>query len=571
MLQICSGKLFTSENIHTNNLRGTIYTNLRLPQNTQTVTKAGSILSTESIAPPNALVYEVKELIELPEQGIAPGVIASHTLYPYISDFSVLISFALNCTASPSYTLVNRLLSNQRSISTHAIPNKVVNRVFDSEIYCKIEDTDFLISFVERIIGLQRQTYLGVMKAIRTYVTAMHRISDDFELAYTLLVASIESLAQDFDGHESTWDDYDQEKKKIIDSSLSEADEVLSDKVRQALLSIEHTSLGRRFREFTLDHINSSYYREEAEGRLNPISSHDLPKALSTAYQARSQYIHNLKELPKQLTTVFHFSETYNVERSIWLSIQGLSRLARHVITNFVLRQRTIYKEPYDYTWETYGVIGLMPAPSFWIANTNLYDGSGSKKLEGFLTQLADVKNCSPNAIITNLKNVLEKVEEKLYKSQLKKEDKLSYIALYILYNNFITKESQLNNFKQFSSDFENEFIEPSPEALVTFYLLNITPNWNTKVHHKCLLDYFKTRNHKLKFRAPKIFEAGMILQLAERYRVLDDYNTALELIAMAVENYPEHAALRQFEIDFQENHLPIEWENILLAKNKDI
>lgn len=571
MLQIGSGKLYISENVHANSLRGVIYTNLYLPEDTRIDTKAGSILSTESIAQPNTLVYEFKELIELPEQGIVPGLRASSTLSPYIMDFSVLLSFVLNCTASPSHALVERLLSSHHGISTQTIPSKVVKRVFDSEIYCKTEDIDFLIQFTEQIIGLQRHTYLGVMRAIRTYVTAMHRISDDFELAYTLLVASLESLAQDFDGHTSTWNDYDQKKRKIIDSALLEADEVVSRKVRQALLDIEHTSLGRRFREFTLKHINQSYYREDAEGALNPISRHDLPRALSTAYQARSQYIHNLKELPKQLTTIFHNSEIYEVKNSIWLSIQGLSRLARHVITNFVLKQKTILKEPYDYTWELYGVMGLKPAPSFWIANTNLYNGSGSHKLEGFLTQLAEIKKHSPNAQITNLNDILEEVEKKIYKSQLIKEDRLSYIALYILYNNFVAKNFRLKNFEQFSSDFKSELIKPSSEALITFCLLNIIPPWDIEIHHDCLLDYFETRNHKLRFRAPRIFEAGMILELAERYRVIEDIDTSVELIAMAVETYPENSQLKQFEKDFQKSFLPIEWGNILIAKPKDL
>jgi hypothetical protein len=78
----------------------------------------------------------------------------------------------------------------------------------------------FLQAFVGRLIGLPRQTYLGVMRAIRTYINGMHRIADDLELAYTLLVASVESLAQDFDGHESDWASYDQRKRQAIDEAF---------------------------------------------------------------------------------------------------------------------------------------------------------------------------------------------------------------------------------------------------------------------------------------------------------------------------------------------------------------
>lgn len=570
MLQICSGKLFKRDIEYRNNLRGVIYTNLTFDRHSKINTSAGSILSTSSSDKINALFYEVEELIESTEQGSAPGILISHTLDPYISDFSTVLSFALNCTASPSYALVDRLLGNQRGISTQTIPNRVVNRVFNSEIYCTEEDERYLTEFVEKLIGLKRQTYLGVMRAIRTYITAIHRISDDFELAYTLLVASIESLAQDFDNHKSSWNDYDQKKKNAIDFALSDVDEVISKKVRQALLDIEHTSLGRRFKEFTLEHINPSYYREDAEAALNPISKHDLPKALSIAYQARSKYVHNLEKLPKQLTTFFHCSETYNIKDKVWLSIQGLSRLVRHVITNFILKQETIDKEPYNYLWETYGVMGISLPPSSWIANTDLYRGSGSKKLEGFLAQLVDVRNHSPNPVITDLKNLLEKIENDAYQSQLKKEDRLSYIALYILYNSYVPKSYRTDGFEQFTSNFKDELFQLSPEAILTVYLLGIMPSWNTEDHYNCLLNYFKTRDNKLKFRAPEVFEAGMILQLAERYRIAKDYDNALRLISMAVETYPGHTQLRQLEIDFQESYLPIEWENIFLIKNID-
>jgi hypothetical protein len=94
------------------------------------------------------------------------------------------------------------------------------------------------------------------MKAIRTYVTGLHRVADDLELAYTLLVASIESLAQDFDGHEGSWNDFDETKRKKIDQALADADVATADRVRAALVEIEHLALSRRFRDF-------AYLREQ--------------------------------------------------------------------------------------------------------------------------------------------------------------------------------------------------------------------------------------------------------------------------------------------------------------------
>lgn len=565
MLQICSGKLFQKEVQYRNNLRGVIYTNLRLFRDTKIDTAAGSLLPTSNLGPSNAIVYEIEELIESSGQG--PGVLISHSVDPYILDFSTLLSFILNCTASPSYNLTDRLLGDQRGLSTHSTPKQAVKQVFDKEVIFKESDEQYLAEFIKHLIGLERSTYLGVMRAVRTYVTGMHRIADDFELAYTLLVASMESLAQDFDGHISSWCDYDQRKRKLIDNALSGADDAITESVREAILNIEHTSLSRRFRDFSLQHITPEFFREETIGSISPISRFDLTKALKNAYQARSQYIHNLRKLPDLLTTHNSHSETCRIGNETWLTIQGLSRLARHVIMNFIMSQDTVESEEYDYSLERAGVIQVPLAPQFWVGKTVIYEGSGSKKLEGFLSQYSDHLENKPNATITDLTDLLSEVESKVH--ELKKHDKLPYIALYLLFNGVIPETQRMKNVDKFSRMFEEELTRATPEALLLNLLFSIESPWDTTTQYDCLTKYFRNRDNKFNFRAPKIIEAGMALQLAERYRIDKDYHKAMELIAIAVENHPGHKALREFEEDFKINESRIEWSKVLLPNQE--
>lgn len=566
MLQICSGKIFQRDVEYRNNLRGILYTNLRLNRDKKLDTEVGSLLSTSSLGQSNAIVYELEELIEASGQGA--GVLISHGIEPYVLDFSAIISFALNCTASPSYTLTDRLLGDQRGVSTHSTPKQVVKRVFDKDVYCNDKDEEHLLKLIKHLIGLKRHTYLGVMSSIRTYVTGMQRIADDFELAYTLLVASIESLAQNFDGHKASWLDYDQRKRRLIDSALSDADKTVSEKVRATLLDIEHTSLSRRFRDFSLENISPSYYREEAVNVLNPISKNDLSKALSNAYQARSQYIHNLRKLPDQLTTANTYTETCRINKKTWLTIQGLSRLARHVITEFIMRQPMVEKETYDYSLERAGIVQMPMAPQYWVGRPNLYQGAGSMKLEGFLSQLFNHMATDPKAVVTDLTELLTVVEGKV--NELKKDDKLSFIALYLIFNGFVSESQRMENSDSFITTYEKQLSTPSAEALIVNLLFNNVPDWDMKSHYDCLINYFRERDNKLKFRCPKLFEAGMILQLAERYRSSGDYHFAIEMVEMAVENYPEHTLLRQFEMNFKLDNHVIEWFEILLPKKEN-
>lgn len=562
MLQICSGKLFQREVEYRNQLRGVIYTNLRLTRNKELHTVAGSLLPTSNLGPSNAVVYEIEELIENSGVGKEPGILVSHGIDPYINDFSAILSFALNCTASPSYALTDRLLSEQRGLSTFSTPKKVVKRTFDTEVFCKDEECEYLSSFTEQLIGLERKTYLGVMRAIRTYVTGIHRIADDFELAYTLLVASLESLAQDFDGHKGSWSDYDHGKRKIVENALSEVDGENSEKVRKAILEIEHTSLGRRFRDFSMMYIKPSFYRDEAVGMLNPIGEADLNKALSKAYQARSQYIHKLKKLPGQLTTIPSYSHTCRIGNETWLTIQGLSRLARHVIAEFVMRQPSVDKEKYDYSLERAGVALMPMAPQYWMSKINFNRGSGGRKLGGFLSQLADHMLQKKGAAITDIRGLLTEVEERF--DNLEKPDKLSFASLYILFNKVVSPEQRTERFEQLASRFEKLLHSPSPQSILVHLVFNIVPGWDIEKHHACLLGYFKKRNNKLEIRAPQLFEGGMLLQLAERYRESGKYETAVQLIGKAVENSPGHSALMQCEKDFDQN-IEVDWRDILL------
>ena len=349
MLQIATGKLFTKPAGRENRLRGMLYTNAKIWSEDAIETAAGRLLPSSSFSiQPHVWVYEFTERMEAEERG--PEVLVSSGIEPYLSDFSVLVSFALNCVFTPDIDLTRRLISEQRGLATRTVPQTLVRRFFDRDIWCKPEELKFLEEFVEKIIGLPRHTFLGVMRALRTYVNAMHRIADDLELAYTLLVASVESLAQDFDGHVSDWESLDERKRQAVDEALSGADEVVAKRVRDALLKVEHVALARRFRAFATAHTTPAYFRQVSEAAHGPLLGRsELAEVLGMAYQARSKYVHQLRRLPNAVTLEHNHGDTATEDRTTHLTLQGLSRLMRSVIIEFVMQQHTLKHEPYNY------------------------------------------------------------------------------------------------------------------------------------------------------------------------------------------------------------------------------
>ncbi|MEQ5875383.1 hypothetical protein J3455_12625 [Pseudoalteromonas sp. NFXS39] len=567
MLQINSGKLFKNEVEYRNNLRGMIYTNLRFPRDVIVETAAGKLLPAITADSTNALVYELEELIE--KRGEQRGILVSHSITPYALDFSVIISFALNCTASPSNFLVERLLSERPNLSTRTAPKSIVKRTFDSNIYCTNEDISHFTCLVSKLIGMKRKSYLSIMKSLRSYVTGMQRISDDLELAYTLIVASIESLAQEFDGHVAAWEDYDQSKRSKIDKALKDACPEVSKNVQNAILEINHTSLGRRFKDFSLSYTKPSFYRLlEAEQALAPITSFDLSASLSNAYQARSQYIHNLRKLPSEVTSSTPFAETCMVNNKPWMTIQGLSRLARHVITEFIMSQSTIEHEDYDYDLERAGVVLLPLASQYWIGNPVNYENNGTKKLGAFLTQYVSYLRQSPDAIVTDLKELLLVVEKKI--SEMHKDDKRAYATLYILYNCFVGTNDRMANAERNCSGFDKYIPEDSIESLIISCLLDHKPDIGLDVYYKTLMEYFKTRNNKLTLRVPSIIEAILVLELAELYRQSEQMQQAKKMISIAVECMPGNSQLLNLEHNFISiDNYVINWKNILFPANE--
>ena len=567
MLQIATGKLFSRPVGWENLLRSMLYTNANFGHETVVETAAGKLLpSTRSSIQPTVLVYEMQERMEAEEQGA--GVLVSCSAEPYLSDFAVVASFALNCVCSPDIDLARRLTSGKKGITTHASPHEFVRRFFDPELWCKPEEVAFLQEFVGQLIGLPRQTYLGVMRAIRTYISGMHRIADDLELAYTLLVASVESLAQDFDGHESDWPSYDERKRLAVDEALTGADKAVAQRVRDALLKVEHTALARRFREFAIAHTPPEYFREASLVPGQALSSTDIAEVLAMAYQARSKYVHQLKRLPDIVVLGRGYGETVLHERKAYLTLQGLSRLMRNVIIEFVACQPSLDREPYPgYYLERSNIIQLRMAPQYWVGNAegDLLS-AGRSKLEGFLEQLVSCQLREEGAVLTDLRPVLSVVADVVLGA--KRDPRLPYLVLYALFNMVVPVEQKAPVSEGVEKLIQQDLSQPSSEALLVYTVAGMAPGWTLEVHDQTIESYFKRRGSPSGLRFPRFYEAAVSLGLAERYRIAGDIVNCRRLVALAVESHPGHQRLVELEASIDLD-TPIRGADVLLPRSE--
>lgn len=170
MLQITTGKLFERPVERENLLRGVLYTNLCLEDRLNPVL-SGNLFgrlaqANQPAGSPKMIVWEFIERIELPESG--PSVLVSHGAESYLQEMATVLSFAFNCTFSPDIDIVQRLTTGKRGVSTGQAPDRLIQRVFDEDVFCQPGESDSFARFYTQLMGLRRQTYLGVMRAIRT-------------------------------------------------------------------------------------------------------------------------------------------------------------------------------------------------------------------------------------------------------------------------------------------------------------------------------------------------------------------------------------------------------------------
>jgi hypothetical protein len=565
VLQINTGKLFSRGIGRTNRLRGVLYSNVRLPYGRSIVTAAGTLLDTDGARGSQAIVYEIEERIE--GEAVGPGVLVSHTIAPYLADFAAIASFAFNAIMSPDPALAGRLTSGNPGLASYIPPQRFLSRCFDKLIWLTDSEADALVEIVDELLALDRRTFLAAMRAIRTYVSGVHRLADDLGLAYSLMVSAIEALAQDFDGHESTWEDVDEKKRRPVDAALKRASPRTREAVQQAIVSVEHVSLARRYREFVHDHIGANFFRPAHAVGGRPIAAHELNEALRQAYRLRSKYLHNLQNLPDAIAHPFGNWETASVERSAVLTFEGLSRLTREVLRSFISRGKKLEAEPYDYSRERSGVIMAPLASQYWISRPLSNAAEGKMRLEALLEQLAGKMNGASDAALTDLTPILGDVERQLRRASAKHKPAL--LGLYILFNKIIAPDKRMPNFDRLVTQYAGITDSPSSEILVVRTILNLLSGWTIEIHRAAYDLYFRERSTPSGLQAPRVFEAAMSLSLAERYRFAGGETAAREMVSRAVEIFPGHQVLQDLEREFSISS-PINWRTILLSKKSE-
>ncbi len=514
MLQIISGKFFRegSERF-SHDTKGILYSNYSYFQSIDTcIAKLEPVLTSYQGVTP----YVISYVNQIEYEELRPGTVVRVGDTEIVQQFQLLCIFGLRgfFDIEKSHVEIN-CRERPKNSGDRYIPSKFVSRFFDTEIRGTIEEAESFAKFVDKVIGLPRKTYKAVIRFLENFSDALQVLTYNFDLAYSMLVYALESLSQNFDLFEPTWEDYDQNVRVKLDDCFSKIDKPLAEEIRNILLKSSHIKLQKRFVSFIYSHISESFFTSEAAGINTALRKSELERVLQNAYSIRSKYSHQLLPIQEHLKdAILSQGDVFHWLNEPLLTFNGLVRLTYHVIHNFIQNQPYLEKEEYNWYSELPGVISMRLAPEYWIWQTNFDSSQASARLSGFLSHF--VTSIISEEPIVNLNDLMQIYEKEINHAQEK--HKLSMLALYYIYNNIIHEDIRRPNYQELIKRYQSLLNNCCIESFLTSLIEGRDWRWNIEECVSCYFKYHKSRFSEKSLELPLVFELSILLEIANSY-----------------------------------------------------
>jgi hypothetical protein len=465
-------------------------------------------------------------------------------------DLAFILSFSMNATFSRDYDQVRRLVPDRLDARRRLAPANMFRDTFDPALVVKDSELDYVRAFTARLLSLKRPCYAAAMKAIRRVIRACRRAIDDPTLAYTDLVAALESLSKDEPVSAPSWSQLDGSKRNLIDVALQEATPELATRVRKAMIQAEHLGLRNRFTQFVLNHVSPVHFRGEAIAALRPIRRPDLERAVRLAYDIRSRNVHSLWDMPPEAWVFNDRADTVSQgDLGTMLSLEGLARLARHVIKAYVQSAPIGVDPSFNWRENLPGVVRARLAPQYWIhASAGFDHKSAANYFEGFVENLVEAVAGRTDGP-TDMRKVLEKVE-KLTPGTADGDAKTIMVAIYELWHRFLNKAQHRPSAATFLTRHGHVLHEPSITSFVVNLLLGHLPGWSTAQWESLATQRSDDRQRRDAQPVPAPFDAALQAFVAERVLADRRPDEAIKYAARAIEELPGNEQLIAWEVD---------------------
>lgn len=266
---------------------------------------------------------------------------------------------------------VEKHCNTLRSVGSNLVPRKILPDVFSDTSRLLHEEVEVLGSWFQKVLSLPRQKYHTVCQALAAYERALHVLSSDPALSYSLLVFVLEALANSHSDYHATWDDVRGQPRAHFDTlfeddRISSIDGSWTDDLRKVLVDVLHPGATRRFTKFALDHISTDLYDASHSTSKSPLRHSRIHQSIQNAYVLRSSFSHALTPLTQFLIGESYRAEEVEQDGQPYLTLWGLFRLVRSIVLEFIEQQETVDLRPHPWVKESgHGEVSLPRIPAY--------------------------------------------------------------------------------------------------------------------------------------------------------------------------------------------------------------
>lgn len=551
MLQLCNGNFLKTDNLYKTHHRTPLYTNLSIPREGIDFC-IGKLLPSSMYLSPKVIICEIEERQPSKNPDGSLAAFISTTGQDLMNDLAHVISFYFCglCTTSQSFT--KQLLSGER-IAGNATRD-YLSKFFDERITITQEQAFAFQLFFSKLVNSPRAYYEKSIQAIRRYVTAAIRISDDLDAAYTLFVASIESLSQDALESEINWEDIDPRKRKGLDEIIKNLDDSIANSIRDEIISHEHLALSRKFLTTTMNSLDRDFYNTKDKS-FRLAGENELKIAIKNAYNLRSKYVHVLKPLPPEISEPHNLNYCVEVDEKPHLTFNGLAAVNREVILKFVNDMPICEKEDLDILRIIPGVRFARMSEEYWMHDVRaLVKGNYTSMFAAVLSRI-EHGIINGKHEIPNMQLVVNEIGNRLATENNKDDIRIlmSTLTLLSAIYKFTLDDSYDKTIQKHTHFYDSKGIE----------MLLINTMCGVKLesineYYASFKAYIQSKYQKKKIKLSEFFESLICANLANHF--LDDnnhtiLNELLDHIAINTPNSP--IKIEHFNKD-QEKHFDI-------------
>lgn len=504
MLQIISGKFFTSDDRYVYEGKGILYSNCSCIVPIET--SIGILEPVDYSGDISGFVFNYKNQIE------KNGIIVRCGDDEILEQFKLICSFGLKSYFSEYREQVIKICSTIKSKNTQGYP---ASQFLSDKVLLKRDinnsDVEHFVKLTNKIISLDRKSYKKIINSLRTLSDVVEIVAYNIDLAYSMIVYCLESLSQNVDYPSSSWDDWDKDSKFKLEKILASVPDKTSDDIKTVLLEDKHFKLQQRYISFVKENLSESFYISEADGIQMPLRGGQLEKALSNTYQIRSKFVHSLQPIQDQIRyPIVGKHDVFTFSGNPYLTFSGLFRLASHVVESYIFSLASNERESFNYKQDLPGIMTLEMAPQYWIWKDKSYNGkTANQRLGAFLGQL---ESGQP---VTRLTKVMIKIK-KIF-SQTPESQRAPMLYLFWIYNFVLQEDLRTPGWESFVSKHDEYFHEIRFENIAVRVVVGAEVPWSLYVCIREYKKYSKNRHKDGHLSLTPLTEASILCSIANK------------------------------------------------------